>query len=162
MDIEGYGDHNPNLIPLKELAARGVKFANTGHIHQPQAWTDPETDIEVCVFGSMQPYAHGEEIDTDLYVTLTLDELQNTNLDLRNRCVRVLLEDGESLDDEIECLQLTIKRIGEEEAEMESVSLGEFDMMTLFQRAFTEAGVSAAITENILAQYNQKRLSDGL
>lgn len=162
-DIEGYGDHNPNLIPLEELAAHGVKFAVTGHIHKTSSWWDKEHDVEVLVFGSMQPYAHGEEITDDLYVSLTLDQLASTDLDLTSRCVRILLNEGETFDDELDCLQLTIKRADErDDMPIETVSLGEFDMMTLFTQAFREAGVSEKVTTAMVGKYNDVRMADGL
>lgn len=162
-DIEDYGDHNPNLIPLQELAARGVRRVVTGHIHKPERFTDPETGIDVTVFGSMQPFAHGEEANDDLYVTLTKAELESTDLDLRNRCVRVLLKEGETFDEDLDCLQLTVKRLGgRDDSPIETVSLGEFDMLSIFLRAFKDAGVSPTVTEALLNRYNETRLADGV
>ena len=161
-DVEGYGDHNPNLIPLDELWAHGVKTVVTGHIHKPHTFQHGD-DMTVQVFGSMQPYAHGEEINDDLYISLTLDEYRTTNLDLTNRCVRIVLNDDETFDEDLNCLQLVIKRHDEQdEMPIETVSLGEFDMMSLFTQAFREAGVSEKVTATMIGKYNEVRLADGI
>lgn len=108
----------------------------------------------------MQPYAHGEEVDTSLYLTISKDEIDQH--DLTNKCVRIILKDGEVLDQEIDCLQLTIKRLSDTVVEEETVTLGDFDMMSLFQKAFQDAGVSSDTTEAMVTLFQQKRLSDGI
>ncbi|MES0134535.1 metallophosphoesterase [Mesorhizobium sp. M0016] len=153
-DVESFGGAGENLIPTKQLAAAGFQIAVTGHIHKKD---DFERDgIFVQVNGSMQPYAHGEESNDDLYVTLTKAELTGG---LHDKCVRVVLEPGEILDEEIDCLSLTIKRLDGADEEMPTVVLGDFDMEKLFRTAFAE--VNPEITETLLQQFNMKRLADG-
>jgi hypothetical protein len=72
------------------------------------------------------PYAHGEGHP---YVTLTLAEARAMT-DVKDLCVRILLQPGEVFDLDLDCLQLQIVR--PEDAEQLSVNLGEFDLMALF------------------------------
>lgn len=147
-----FGDHN--MVPT----GCGIPTIYTGHVHKPDEFTRDGTKVHVV--GSMQPYAHGEEADDTLYVTVSLDDLKD--LDTTNKCVRVILEEGEVLDDEIDCLQLTIKKKGSSDVDdTPTVTLGDFDMDTLFRQAFQNAGVTPEITEQVLEQYHTKRFQNG-
>lgn len=154
-ETEGYGKEF-NVIPFEKLAELDILKVYNGHEHKPARFT--KHGVDVTVVGSLQPYAHGEEIDDTLYVTLTLSELETAG-DLSNKCVRILLEPGETLDQEIDCLQLTIKRNADVEAEVGEVTLGEFDIDALFKQAFAEAKVSDALTEKMLQRFHERRLA---
>lgn len=157
-DIESYGGNDDNLIPTAALAAAGMTKAYTGHIHQSQEFN--RDGVDVVVTGSMQPYAHGEESDDQLYTTITKSELEDLDpLWLQSRCVRVVLQPGEILDQEINCLQLTIKKVTAEEDALPDVSLGDFDMESLFLQAFKDAGVSTGVTDRLLSQFANGRLA---
>jgi hypothetical protein len=109
----------------------------------------------------MQPYAFGEEAEEDMYRTVTLEQL-NTWLatpeserdDPRLRCIRVVLKAGEVLPEDVDCLQLTTKREGQEDEELD-VSFAEFSMEKLFGEAFTEEGVDAGVAGEVLAKYRE-------
>ena len=147
-----FSEHN--MVPT----GCGIPVIYTGHVHKPEKFIRDNT--EVIVVGSMQPYAHGEEANDDLYITVTLDQLDD--VDTKNKCVRVLLDEDEILDREIECLQLTIKRTGKgNDDDAPTVTIGEFDMDALFRQAFNEVGVLPEITEKVLAQYHARRVADG-
>ncbi|MES0183296.1 hypothetical protein NKK48_01105 [Mesorhizobium sp. C386A] len=62
----------------------GCKVAYTGHIHLPDEFE--RDDVKVIQVGSMQPYAQGED-NGEMYVSLTLTELEQTNVDLSSKCV---------------------------------------------------------------------------
>ena len=144
-----FSDHN--MVPTEA----GVPKLYTGHVHKPATFTRDGT--EVIGVGSMQPYAHGEEVNDDLYITLSEEQFQDQKLeDLKNKCVRLLFP----YDGELDCLQLTIKREKEELDDDSTVTLGDFDMDALFRRAFSEADVSPAITEKVLAQFQTRRVAD--
>jgi DNA repair exonuclease SbcCD nuclease subunit len=157
-DIESYGGDDHNLIPTAELAAAGIKIAFTGHVHRPQLFA--RDGVEVNVVGSMQPYAHGEEINEDLYVTRSYAEyLEDPSL-YHDKCLRLLLEPGDRLDGAIDCLQLTTKRVGEDDTPDEKVGLGDFDLMKLFSDAFTAEAVPADIQAQILDRFNAQRIAN--
>lgn len=144
-----------NMIPTKRLAEVGCKVAYTGHIHLPDQF---ERDgVEVIQVGSMQPYAHGEDTGA-MYVTLGLDELEGK--DLSNKCVRVQLAAGEHLTDELDCLQLTVQRVGANDEETEEVSMGDFNLMALFGQAFEEAGVPDEVRSQILTRFEETRVAE--
>lgn len=148
-----FGEHN--MVPTKA----GVPKLYTGHVHKPTTFTRDGT--EVIVVGSMQPYAHGEEADDSLYVTLRLDEIENAG-DLTNKCVRVLLASDELFDVEINCLQLVVKREKDDDTDdSPTVTLGDFDMEALFRQAFREASVSAGRTEAVLGSFLARRVAGG-
>ncbi|RUU74637.1 MAG: hypothetical protein EOS05_11830 [Mesorhizobium sp.] len=149
-----FGDGN--LIPTKRLAEVGCAIAYTGHVHLPDEF---ERDgVTVVQVGSMQPYAQGED-HGEMYVTLPLDELAGK--DLRDKCVRVLLAPGEkSTDVEVDCLQISFKRIGVDEEETEEVAMGDFNIMALFSQAFEEAGVPDEVRSQILTRYEESRVAE--
>ena len=142
-----------NLIPTVSLAKLGVTQVFTGHIHKSDQFT--RDGLTVVQTGSMQPYAHGEEVNDDLYVTLSLEDVKDKDADwLKDRCVRVLLEPGEVFDLEIDCLQLVLKRasdVGDDEGI--EVSLGEFDLNTIYSEAMV--GVPSTIETQVKAQWDQ-------
>ncbi|MBD9544223.1 metallophosphoesterase [Ensifer sp. ENS04] len=148
-DVE-FGEHN--MVPTELHYDR----IYTGHDHKARTLTRHGT--EVVVVGSMQPYAHGEEPDDSLYVTLTADQLAGAG-DLHNKCVRIIGR----YEEEIDCLQLTFKQEkSADDDQLESVTLGDFDMGKLFAEAFAEAGVSAERTATVLDQYHSKRTAAGV
>lgn len=148
-DVE-FGEHN--MVPT-ELHFERIY---TGHDHKARRLNRHGT--EVIVVGSMQPYAHGEEPDDSLYVTLTPDQIAGAG-DLRNKCVRIIGK----FDGEIDCLHLTFKQEKKaDDGQLEQVTMGDFDMDKLFAEAFAEAGVSVARTEIVLGQYQAKRTAAGV
>ncbi|WP_439521603.1 metallophosphoesterase [Marivita sp.] len=154
-ETEGYGT-DFNVIPFGKLADLNIREVFNGHEHKPARFI--KQGVGVTVVGSLQPFSHGEESDDALYVTLPLSDLETAG-DLSNKSVRVLLEPGETLDQEIDCLQLTIKRRTEAEAELGEVTLGEFDIDALFKQAFSEAHVSEGLTDTMLHRFHERRLA---
>lgn len=138
-----FGDHN--MVPTKA----DIPTFYTGHIHKPTEFT--RDGSRVVVVGSMQPYAHGEEADDSLYVTL--DKAEG---DLSMKCVRLT----EQPDGPVDCLQLTVQpKDTNDRGTDSSVSIGDFDMEALFREAFQDAGVPEGIAEKVLGQYQAKRVA---
>jgi DNA repair exonuclease SbcCD nuclease subunit len=157
-DIEDFGGQNLNLIPTAKMAERGITSAYTGHIHKPQKFVRDGVAVEVV--GSMQPYAHGEEVNEELYLTKTKEEVLAAGEGaFRDKCLRVDLSPGELLDFDIDCLQLTVRKPKGEDEKLE-VTLGDFNMTSLFRDSFQEAGVSESVTEKLLGQYEASRMTD--
>lgn len=154
-DVESFGGDDHNLVPTARAAELGIKTIFTGHVHKPHRF---ERDgVEVVVNGSMQPFAHGEEVSDKLYVTLTPAELAMKSPDyLRNRCVRVLgVPEGE-----VDCLQLTIKRDKTDDADAPTVSMGDFNILELFKQSFEEAAVPPPLQEIMLHEYQSRQVHD--
>jgi len=148
-DVE-FGEHN--MVPTKLHFDR----IYTGHDHK--ARTLKRDGTEVVVVGSMQPFAHGEEADDSLYVTVRAEDITDPSI-FRDKCVRII----GNYEGEIDCLQLTYKRekTDDDDGAIEAVTMGDFDMDKLFVEAFAEAGVSQERTAQVLDQYNSKRNADG-
>lgn len=125
-DIQDWG--GDNVIPTKLMAQRGIKLAVSGHDHL--AREEKRDGVNIIVTGSMQPFTHAEDADGDLYVTVTLAELEG--MDVLNKNVRVLLKEGESLPTDLDCLSLTAKRITNEDDKIE-VDTSDFDSLDLGQ-----------------------------
>lgn len=140
-----FSDHN--MVPTELHFDR----IYTGHVHKPERFTRHGT--EVVVVGSLQPYAHGEEVNDDLYVTLRAEEVSG---DLRMKCVRIIGR----YDGDIDCLQLGFKAEAKDDQPIETVTMGDFDMDKLFAEAFAEAGVSAERTAEVLEHYHTKRTAN--
>lgn len=145
-----------NMVPTERFAEVGCRTVYTGHVHLPDEFT--RDGVKVVQVGSMQPYAHGEDTG-EMYVTLRPEELEGT--DLRDKCVRVLLNRGEPFDQQVDCLQLSFKRVGDNEDDaVEEVSMGEFDLMALFSQAFEEAGVPQTVREKLVERFEEARIKE--
>lgn len=148
-DVDGHSD---NLIPTKSLAERGITRAYTGHVHLPSEFK--RDGVHVTVVGSMQPLAHGEDATDERYVTKTLEEVRADPAAFKDKCLRILLEPGEVIDFEIDCLQLGVKREGDETALQ--VTSDEFDLASLFQQVFDDEGVPDSVRAVIRERYEQR------
>lgn len=154
-DVDAFGGDGHNLVPTQRAAELGIQTIVTGHVHKPRQFS--RDGVDVIVHGSMRPFAHGEESDDSLYVTLSLEDLAAADPKyLRNRCVRVLGVPDEPVD----CHQLVIKRPDTEKGDLPKVELGNFDMEALFRETFVEAGVPDNISEQVMLQYQTRRMND--
>lgn len=155
-DVIDFNNDNPNLIPIGALAER-TKQVFTGHDHSRRELEFG--DLKVTVTGSLQPYSHAEDPNGDLYVTMTklaFDQMQHPEM-LKNKCVRILLEEGETLPDDLDCLQLTAKRLNSIEDEEIEVELGDFNMEALFTEAFKEQAITDDVASEFLEKFREQR-----
>lgn len=96
--------------PVPEAIAnfKGIKLS--GHFHKRHLTSDGTFFV-----GSFYPIAFGEESDDSEMITLTLNQYENmNNEELKNKRVRILLKEGETLPVEHDCLQLIGKKVNEE------------------------------------------------
>ena len=96
--------------PVPEVIAnfKGIKLS--GHFHKRHLTADGTFFV-----GSFYPIAFGEESDDSEMITLTLNQYENmNNEELKNKRVRILLKEGETLPVEHDCLQLIGKKVNEE------------------------------------------------
>lgn len=96
--------------PVPEAIAnfKGIKLS--GHFHKRHLTADGTFFV-----GSFYPIAFGEESDDSEMITLTLNQYENmNNEELKNKRVRILLKEGETLPVEHNCLQLIGKKVSEE------------------------------------------------
>jgi DNA repair exonuclease SbcCD nuclease subunit len=150
-DKVAVGDQS-NLIPLDELA-KLTKLVISGHDHTPDEFQHGDT--RVIYTGSMQPYSHGEDPDRKLYTTMSLVEATSTYPELiKDKCVRVLLLDGEAAPD-LDCLQLTTKRIGSSEDDVTVDFEDGLNMEALFVECM--AGIDEDVTANVKTKLNEVR-----
>jgi len=129
-DMMSFGGDDSHICPTASLAPGKVY---SGHYHEER---DYEIDgVTVHCTGSMQPYAHGEG---DMYVTLTVAEALARD-DLHDKCVRIILEPGQDMP-EIDCLQLTQKRLDAEAEEIElgEIGIGAFNLAEVLDQQFNE------------------------
>lgn len=142
-----FGDHN--MVPTK----CGVPTIYTGHIHKPGEFVRDGT--RVVQVGSMQPYAHGEEINEDLYVTVKASEITEPTI-YKDKCLRIIGH----YDGEIDCLQITYKRedTSEDKSEVPVVEMNGFDFDALFSQAFAEAEVSPETTARMHEEFLKRRV----
>ena len=76
----------------------------------------------------------------------------------KDKCLHVDLKPGEVLDLEIDCLQLTVRRPDEGLVD-ETVVLGDFDLMALFETAFDAEGVPEHFREKVIERYQSQRMA---
>lgn len=118
------GDH---VIPTAALAEKDISLVIDGHDHLRR--TEKRHGVTVEIVGSMQPFTHAEDPDGGLYITCHLEELPDDCSDVN---VRVLLREGETLPDDVDCLSLTAKRVTNEDETLE-VDTSEFESLSLGQ-----------------------------
>lgn len=150
-DCTSFGGDDHNLIPLEQLAGK-TNLVVTGHEHNAREFD--HGDIHVVVTGSMQPYSHAEDPDSEIYVTLTLDELtERQDEDFSNRNVRVVLKEGEVIPADIDALSVSCKTVTEENKEIDiDVDFDAFDLGDLLNTSLTEIGV----TDQYRTKINEK------
>jgi len=131
-DLKSFGGDDSHLAPtelLRELLGDNIVLYS-GHYHTPGEYK--VANVVVHCTGSMEPYSHAEDPDSTRYVTLTLGELDALDPgDLKNKCVRVLLEEGQEMPVDLNCMALTGKRINAEAADYSSLDISEFSWKSL-------------------------------
>lgn len=147
-----------NMLPAAQLKELGVQRAITGHDHNKR---DMEIDgLPITITGSMQPYSFAEDTTGEFYITLTKLQLETIQIDLRNKCVRVLLAEGEFIDKPIDCLQFKAQKIGELEFDDDTalnVEFEGFDIEKLFEETMEELKVDAAFRNIASERYDAER-----
>lgn len=147
-----------NLIPAQALKDLGVKRAITGHDHNKRDMVI--NDLPVKITGSMQPYSFAEDDTGQLYMTLTLTELQVIQPEIiKDKCVRVRLLPGQSVDVIPDCLQWKVQRIGdadEEEVDM-SVEFEGFSFEKVFGEVMDELKVQPNFRERALQKWDEEK-----
>lgn len=141
-----------NQLPAAEMKARGAVKAYTGHDHNARDLT--MDGLPVRVTGSMQPYSHAEDPTGQLYVTITLADVGG---DFKDKCVRLVLQPGEVLDEPIDCLQFQVQRAGQEDVDMGEVQFETFDLQQLFHAAVLEVGLSEEMAEIAYSKLEEER-----
>ena len=115
--------------PVPEAIAnfKGIKLS--GHFHKRHLTADGTFFV-----GSFYPIAFGEESDDSEMITLTLNQYENmNNEELKNKRVRILLKEGETLPVEHDCRQLIGKKVSEEkEVNLEVTQCEDCDFKQMF------------------------------
>lgn len=154
-DLTAHGEDTHNLVPVGVLAAKGIKTAYTGHIHKPQQLKIQ--GVEVIVVGSLQPYAHGEELpDETLYQTLHKEEVEELLEENDNHFadvnLRVLVTPESSWTAEVpNCLSFQVKLLAAnaDADDLSDLEVGyeEFSTTNIVNKNL--AGVSENLTAHI-------------
>jgi predicted phosphodiesterase len=146
-DLDDFGGTNTNVVPLEQLAEI-TNVLVTGHVHKSERRLTDGTHI--LATGSMQPYAHGEDLTGTTYRTVGLKEARALSESgaARDLCLRVVLAEGEDLDFEIDCLQLRTVR-GAAEAIDTPVEFESFNLKSLWDLTFQENLVSSETTDDL-------------
>lgn len=119
--------HFDDPVPEAIANFKGIKLS--GHFHKRHLTADGTFFV-----GSFYPIAFGEESDDSQMITLTLNQYENmNNEELKNKRVRILLKDGETLPVEHDCLQLIGKKVSEEkEVNLEVTQCEDCDFKHMF------------------------------
>jgi len=154
--VVGHWDHTDiggdfNLIPLDKLKTL-TKLVVSGHDHVAREYKSGKT--KVIITGSMQPYSHAEDPDGKRYITVDLETCETDFPLYTNKCVRVLLPEGENLPEGIDCLQITSKRLDkDDEADLEVSFEDGLDVNKLFIECFAE--VDPDITAEVKEKWDE-------
>lgn len=152
-DYTAHGEDTHNLVPMEVFKRKGVTKVFSGHIHKPQEYT--VQGIPLTYVGSLQPYAHGEELpDETLYQTLHKEEVEELLEENDNHFadvnLRVLIPSGESWTADIpNCLSFQVKVLANnpDDADLSDLEVGyeEFSTTNIVNKNL--AGVSSGLVE---------------
>lgn len=163
-DFLVFGENTENAIPYQTLANICTKVI-TGHYHKRGVHTVVNNNVsfEVLVSGSMQPYAHGEDIFNEMYQTLAKDQvlllLETHGPDhFKNVCLRVEIDSEDTPVEDINCLALTHKRLAKTQNASLEVNVDNFDLQQVFSHACKQNNVSKELRDRTWAQIAAKNL----
>ena len=168
LDRISYGNDD-NVIPYQFLKAKGVITVVTGHEHKPfHFW---EGEMSVIGTGSLLPYSHAEDPDSDYYITIKGFEdvrgyFGSKGEDFfRNKHVRVYIEEEkmeEFLALDLDCLSLQVNKaeaINMEDAVTEVV-VESYDAKTIWNRSVAETGLDAEPAALLWAEIEMKGIEN--
>ena len=164
LDRISYGNDD-NVIPYKFLKDKDVVSVVTGHEHKPfHFW---EGEMSVIGTGSLLPYSHAEDPDSDYYITIkgfedVRDYFGSKGEEFfRNKHIRVYIEE-ENMDEflalDLDCLSLQVNKaevINMEEAVTEVV-VESYDAKTIWNRSVAETGLDAEPAALLWAEIEMK------
>jgi DNA repair exonuclease SbcCD nuclease subunit len=152
-DFSEFGGNTDNLVPLAQLRQM-TDVIYTGHVHTPGV--KQIGHIQLISVGSMQPYTHGEDPDSKVYETLTLKELEARDpKSLRDKCIRIELEEGEEAPPDIDALQVTIKRKKDKIDKAEEVRVDAFDLDRLYKESMEKNKVPKDASDRIKVKFEE-------
>lgn len=131
-DLRSYGGDDSHIAPVAELQALGITEIFSGHYHTAGDY-EVGGGVVHCT-GSMEPYSHAEDPDGEIYVTLTLAEV-NDGRDLTDKCVRLILAEDEEVPYDLDCLALTYKREKDHIEQIQTIGLQDFDWRGIMDEA---------------------------
>ena len=127
----------------------------SGHIHKKH-FNEP-----IIYVGSILPIAFGEESDTAIMETVTLQELLDKKPEeIKHKRVRVILKEGETLPTDIDCLQLISKQEEVNEIDGEvllDTDIQEMDMKKLFEEELCLSGLAEQLFDKYIKKLNATR-----
>jgi hypothetical protein len=126
------------MAPAKSLRERyGDVPLWTGHYHIAGDYA--VDGVTVHCTGSMEPYSHGEDPKGEIYVTMTPEQIEKADAaDLRDKCIRVLLSEGQEMPTGIDCLAMTPKRLTFDKDDLVLVTGGEFNWTDILDKKLSD------------------------
>lgn len=131
-DLQSFGGDDSHICPTQELHALGIETIYSGHYHLAGDYRVAGHTVH-CT-GSMEPYSHAEDPEGDIYVTLTLAEATDGR-DLSDKFVRLDLEPGEVVPEDLDC-QCLQRRVSKPEA-VEAEPMADFDWKEIMTQALS-------------------------
>ena len=168
LDRISYGNDD-NVIPYQFLRSKDVVSVVTGHEHKPfHFW---EGEMSVIGTGSLLPYSHAEDPDSEYYITIkgfedVRDYFGSKGEDFfRNKHVRVYIEE-ENMDQflalDLNCLSLQVNKaeaINMEDAVTEVV-VESYDAKTIWNQSVAETGLDAEPAALLWAEIEMKGIEN--
>ena len=114
-DLQSFGGDDSHMAPTQELHDLGVTEIYGGHYHTPGDY-QVAGHVVHCT-GSLEPFSHAEDPDGEIYVTLTLAEATDGR-DLSDKFVRLELEQGEIVPEDLNVQALTTRLTKAEATEL--------------------------------------------
>lgn len=154
-DLVAYDEnHTEHLCPARELSDMGAKKIYSGHWHVKG---DYKVDgVTVHCTGSMQPMTHAEDPEGKLYVTLTVEEYNDTDPEtLKNKYVRVTASEGVEVDALRDCLGFKVQRSAHNnEEDRYDVEVKDFKVSDIIEKNLNKHEVPKEVGQFIKERIN--------
>lgn len=153
-DLVKYDESNTDhLCPALQLHEMGAKQIFSGHWHIPGLYTID--GVSVTCTGSMQPMTHAEDPDNKLYVTMSVQEYEDTDPEtLKNKYVRVLAEKDEEVTELPDCLGFKIQRFKTEIDSDTEISFEGFKVSDVVSKNLIKFEVPEDVSKEIKEKLN--------
>lgn len=156
-DLVAYDEnHMDHICPAPELIEMGAEEIHSGHWHVAGIYK--VHGVPVNCTGSMQPMTHAEDPDKKMYVTLTLEEYEETDPDsLKNKYVRVLAPSADEVTVLPDCLGFKVQLVSRVESiddHEPQVSMEGFKVSDVVTKQLTKHEVPDSVASEIKEKLN--------
>lgn len=155
VNLPSHANHY-NMVPVEQLKTVTTQII-TGHVHKPE--TVIRDGVTITITGSILPLAHGEQLDDELFYTLTREEYDKDPKKYENKAVRFVLEEGEELPEgnflQIKAYVKPVKNDSEPETDTDT-----FDLAAILDKFLTKEGLEEKLRASVVERFKTRNAQE--